>query len=166
VRWPADRRRLTELRSSGRPRLLLLDDGVKPPVIADPLEDWIRVPALEADLQARVAGLQRRAANAVPPEIDEVGILWVDGAWAALPPVEARLVQAMLDRFGTVVSRDALAAAAWPDAAPGRNALDVHILRLRRRLENVAVSIRTVRSRGYLLERTRDQEDPAEAQEA
>jgi DNA-binding response OmpR family regulator len=50
------------------------------------------------------------------------------------------------------VSRDALARAGWPDGAPGRNALDVHVLRLRRRLVPVGLVIRTVRSRGYLLE--------------
>ena len=39
-----------------------------------------------------------------------------------------------------------------PEGAPGRNALDVHMLRLRRRLSPLRLSIRTVRSRGYLLE--------------
>lgn len=42
--------------------------------------------------------------------------------------------------------------AVWPGQAPGRNALDVHILRLRRRLLPLGLAIRTVRSRGYLLE--------------
>jgi DNA-binding response OmpR family regulator len=59
---------------------------------------------------------------------------------------------ALLDRYGAVVSRDALARAGWPAGAPGRNALDVHMLRLRRRVEAVGLAIRTVRSRGYLLE--------------
>ena len=74
------------------------------------------------------------------------------GAWVSLPPVEARLTRLLLDRFGAVVSREALAKAGWPDGAPGRNALDVHVLRLRRRLAEVGLAIRTVRSRGYLLE--------------
>jgi DNA-binding response OmpR family regulator len=68
--------------------------------------------------------------------------------------VEGRLTAALLDRFGAVVSRDSLARAGWPDGAPGRNALDVHMLRLRRRVAPLALAIRTVRSRGYLLERT------------
>jgi DNA-binding response OmpR family regulator len=55
-----------------------------------------------------------------------------------------------------VVSRDALARAGWPDGAPGRNALDVHVLRLRRRLEPLGLVIRTVRSRGYVLEAASD----------
>ena len=59
---------------------------------------------------------------------------------------------AMLDRLGAVVTRDALSRAGWPDGAPGRNALDVHVLRLRRRVAPLGLVIRTVRSRGYLLE--------------
>jgi DNA-binding response OmpR family regulator len=54
--------------------------------------------------------------------------------------------------MGTVTSRDLLVRAGWPAAPPGRNALDVHVLRLRRRLHPVGLAIRTVRSRGYLME--------------
>ena len=35
---------------------------------------------------------------------------------------------ALLHRYGAVVSRDTLGRAGWPDGAPGRNALDVHML--------------------------------------
>ena len=38
------------------------------------------------------------------------------------------------------------------DTPPTRNALDVHILRLRRRIAELGLEIRTVRSRGYLLQ--------------
>jgi DNA-binding response OmpR family regulator len=70
----------------------------------------------------------------------------------SLPPVEARLMSALLDRFGAVVSRDQLSKTGWPRGAPGRNALDVHMLRLRRRIAPIGLAIKTVRSRGYLLE--------------
>ena len=156
VRWPAEAARRDELRREGRPRLLLLEDGAAPPLAGpDELEDWIRVPAADVDRRARVEGLQRRieALVAAAPALDEDGVLRLDGRWVSLPPVEARLTAALLDRFGAVVSRDALARAGWPASAPGRNALDVHMLRLRRRLSPLALAIRTVRSRGYLLER-------------
>ena len=87
------------------------------------------------------------------PEIDEDGVLRVGGEWVSLPPVDHRLATALVERFGAVVSREALARAGWPGGAPARNALDVHVLRLRRRLEPVGLVIRTVRSRGYALER-------------
>jgi DNA-binding response OmpR family regulator len=155
LRWPAEQDRREDLRDEARPRLLMVEDGVPPPDSADVLEDWIRVPAGEIDLRARVEGLRRRAAAARPqvPVLDDDGVLRDGRRWVSLPPVEARLTAALLDRFGAVVSRDALSRAGWPDGAAGRNALDVHVLRLRRRLAPVSLVIRTVRSRGYLLER-------------
>ena len=156
VRWPAEQARRTDLQRAARPRLLLIEDGAAAPVPEDDLEDWIRVPASEDDLRARVDGLRRRVESQedTAPELDEDGVLRLAGAWVSLPPVEARLMAALLDRYGAVVSRDALARAGWPSGAPGRNALDVHMLRLRRRLGPLALAIRTVRSRGYLLERS------------
>jgi len=156
VRWPVEAVRRDELRQEGRPRLLLLEDDVAPPQAGpDDLEDWIRVPAGDVDLRARVEGLQRRSEARVDPApaLDDDGVLRLGDRWVSLPPVEARLTAALLDRYGAVVSRDALARAGWPAGAPGRNALDVHMLRLRRRLSPLALAIRTVRSRGYLLER-------------
>ena len=154
LRWPAEGDRRRELHQIGQPRLLLVVDGA-PPAPLDDLEDWIRVPAAAVDLQLRIDGLLRRAVGGRPPRpaLDADGVLRHDDGWVALPPVEARLTEALLARFGRVVSRDDLARAGWPQGAPGRNALDVHVLRLRRRLDAVSLAIRTVRSRGYLLER-------------
>jgi DNA-binding response OmpR family regulator len=123
--------------------------------VGDDLEDWIRVPASEEDLRNRVDGLRRRIDGGLAPlpDLDEDGVLRCSGRWVSLPPVEARLMTALLERYAAVVSRDALARAGWPSGAPGRNALDVHMLRLRRRLDPLELVIRTVRSRGYLLER-------------
>lgn len=155
MRWPAEQLRRADLQAQGQPRLLLLEDGVAAPPAEDDLEDWIRVPASDDDLRARVEGLRRRmnVPQEAMPALDEDGVLRLNGSWVSLPPVEARLMGALLDRYGAVVSRDALARAGWPAGAPGRNALDVHMLRLRRRLGPLALAIRTVRSRGYLLER-------------
>lgn len=153
VRWPAEQDRLDELRASGHPRLLLVEHGA-PPVPADVLEDWIRVPSDDLDLHVRIESLRRRAEVTLDPvpDLDGDGVLRSADGWVSLPPVEARLTHALLDRFGAVVSRESLARAGWPSGAPGRNALDVHMLRLRRRLAPVGLVIRTVRSRGYLLE--------------
>ena len=153
VRWPLEAEHRERLQTSKTPRLLLLDDG-EPPDPADCLEDWVRVPASEAEVQARVAALRARAQShvAAAPELDPDGVLRFGDRWVSLPPVETRLTAALLDRFGAVVSRDVLSRAGWPEGAPGRNALDVHVLRLRRRLTPVNLAIRTVRSRGYLME--------------
>lgn len=152
VRWPVEMVRRERFAEAGQPRLLLVEDDAEPPVGDDPLEDWMRVPASEIDVQARMATLAARARAVAAPRLDVDGVLRFGSLWVSLPPVEARLTRAMLDRFGAVVSRESLSRAGWPDGAPGRNALDVHVLRLRRRLAPVRLVIRTVRSRGYLLE--------------
>jgi Transcriptional regulatory protein, C terminal len=156
VHWPAEQDRREELRRTGQPRLLLVERGA-PPIPTDELEDWIRLPADDLDLRVRVEALRRRTdsdtGTGTTPLLDDDGVLRLGDRWVSLPPVEARLTSALLDRFGAVVSRDALARSGWPGGSPGRNALDVHVLRLRRRLSPLRLAIRTVRSRGYLLER-------------
>lgn len=154
LRWPLEKDRRELLASSQTARLLLVEEGVAPPEPEDCVEDWIRVPAPDADVKIRVRGLLHRSRRhtAAAPVLDGDGVLRFGSAWVSLPPVESRLTGAFLERFGAVVSRDALARAGWPEGAPGRNALDVHVLRLRRRLVPVSLVIRTVRSRGYLLE--------------
>ena len=154
LRWPGELHRSERLAEEGVPRLLLVDGGDAPPAIIDVLEDWIRVPADDIDIRARVATLQARydAAGAIAPLLDDDGVIRLGAAWVSLPPVEARITNALLERFGAVVSRETLARSGWPEGAPGRNALDVHVLRLRRRLAPLGLVIRTVRSRGYLLE--------------
>ncbi len=158
VRWPAEEARLAEIRAAGQARLVLVPEGVAPPLTADPLEDWIRLPATDEDVRARLRVLEDRARGSLEvdrPELDENGLLRLGGQWVSLPPVEHRLMSVLLDRYRAVVSRDALARAGWPDGIPGRNVLDVHIVRLRRRLAPLGLVIRTVRSRGYLLEQGR-----------
>ena len=156
LRWPEEEARRTRITQAGGARLLLVPDGQEPPQVGDCLEDWIRVPADEDDVRARVDALAVRSQahmnGSTSPMLDDFGVLRVNGAWVALPPLEARLAEALLERIGAVTSRDLLIRAGWPDGAPGRNALDVHVLRLRRRLSPVGLAIRTVRSRGYLME--------------
>jgi hypothetical protein len=153
VRWPDEQARLDRLRAAGTPRLLLVAPDAPPPLPVDPLEDWVRLPADDRDLRARVATLSSRAdVDLAQPELDEDGLLRYRGRWTALSPVERLLASALVERFGAVVSREGLARRAWPTGAPTRNALDVHMLRLRRRIEALSLEVRTVRSRGYLLQ--------------
>jgi DNA-binding response OmpR family regulator len=154
LRWPAESDRRDALAADHVPRILVVEEGSSPPITLDCLEDWIRADAADDDVRARRAAVERRAAahRACLPVIDEDGVLRFGDGWVSLPPVEGRLAAALVGAFGAVVSRSALTAAGWPTGASGRNALDVHILRLRRRLAGVGLVIRTVRSRGYLLE--------------
>ena len=165
VQWPSERDRREALQRARVPRLLLVAEDAPAPDIEDVLEDWLRLPASEHDVHARASTLLARGQQtlALDPVMDEQGILHRGDRWVALPPVEARMTAALLDRMGAVVTREALAHAGWPDGSPGRNAIDVHVLRLRRRLSPLNLVIRTVRSRGYLLESGFVQTSVAEA---
>jgi DNA-binding response OmpR family regulator len=153
VPWPTQEVHRSTLSSVRRPRLLLVDPGVPAPRVTDVLEDWVRLPANEEDVQARVATLAARSESVASgrPGLDADGVLRYDGELVPLPPLEARLASVLLERFASVVSRDGLGRAGWPDGPPGRNALDVHMVRLRRRIHPLGLTIRTVRGRGYLL---------------
>jgi DNA-binding response OmpR family regulator len=151
VRWPEDEDRLEVLRAAGRPRLLLVGVDAAPPSTLDPLEDWVRLGADPEEVRARLATLEARA-GAAWPQLDGDGLLHYRDGWVALSPVERGLAGALTERFGAVVGRDALSRRAWPDGVPTRNALDVHILRFRRRIAPLGLEVRTVRSRGYLLQ--------------
>ncbi len=156
LHWPGERQRRERLRANGRPRLLLVEHGVEPPTPSDLLEDWIRVPAARSDVRARIDGILRRAEFTADAEIsiDDTGSLRTGPHRIPLPPVEARILAELIDQQGKVVSRAALAATVWPNDAPDRNVLDVHLVRLRRRVAEAGLQIRTIRSRGLLLERT------------
>lgn len=156
LRWPEESDRRSVLVEERRPRLLLLDAGAEPPDPTDCFEDWVTLPVEELELTSRTRALNARVARhqAVEPAVDASGVLRYGDRLLVLPPVEARLAGALASRFGIVVRRDALASSGWPDGPPGRNALDVHLVRLRRRLAGIGLTLRTVRSRGYLLEAT------------
>jgi len=94
----------------------------------------------------------RAGTSPVAPSVDDDGLLRYRGRWVTLSPVERALAGALIDRFNAVVGRDTLVRRAWPGGSPTRNALDVHMLRLRRRIAPLGLEVRTVRARGYLLQ--------------
>lgn len=157
VPWPREAHRREELAREGLARLLLVEAESPAPPVIDPLEDWIRLPAPDADVRARVETLLARIRenSSDMPVLDGNGVLRFDGRRVILPSLEQRLTSALLDRFEAVVSRESLERAGWPDGIASRNALDAYIVRLRRRLAPLGLVIRTVRSRGYLLENGR-----------
>ena len=153
MRWPAERLAVEDLRVKGEPRLLLIDTDEPAPEVFDCLEDWARLPISDADLDARRRVVAVRAgAHGTRPVVEDSGILRYRSGWVALSPVERDLASGLVDRYTTIVSRELLAERAWPDGVPSRNALDVHMLRLRRRVNSIGLEIRTIRARGYLLQ--------------
>ncbi len=154
VRWPEEAHRRDQLAASSAPRLLLVGPTAEPPEPIDDLEDWIRLPSRQEDTAMRLRTLQRRVdlRNSADLFIDEHGVMHRGNARLVLSPVEVTLTQVLLEKSGDVATREELAEAAWPAGMSSRNLLDVRIARLRRRLEKIDLSLKTVRGRGYLLE--------------
>ncbi|AJD43838.1 response regulator transcription factor [Rhizobium sp. SEMIA 4085] len=74
-----------------------------------------------------------------------------------LGPIEFNLLRHLLKNPGKVFSRDELIGAAWPqNIHVGERTVDVHISRLRKTLKTATLTIRTIRSVGYSLEKSDD----------
>jgi DNA-binding response OmpR family regulator len=136
------------------PRLLVLGEGVPPPADLADDEDWIRAPFETGDLRARA----RRIAEFVAGRVDEPA--WIDAQrvvhrgprTAVLTASEAVVADALLAHPGQVVSRSALESRLWPDSEPpSSRAIDAIVYRLRRRLRDLGLMIRSARGEGFVL---------------
>jgi len=155
IRWPADQGRRTELAGLGVPRLLLVDREASPPICSDPLEDWIRLPADERDIDARMNGLRARASAWAPstrPELDGHGRLLRGSRWVPLSPTEEQLCTLLIGHFGTVVSDRDLINRGWPEGTGTSTGLRLQMTRLRRRIADLQLEVRSVRGQGYVLQ--------------
>ena len=152
VRWPEEDERLEQLRVEGHPRLLLVDPQTSPPESADCLEDWIRLPADDRDVRARVVGLEHRAArHRAPLVVSEDGQLSYRGQSTWLSPTVRLLFQALADRLGSAVSLETLIRQVWPNGPPSSSSIRVQIFRLRRSIAPLGLEIRNVQGKGYVL---------------
>jgi len=149
--WPeqaADRERL-ERRNI--PRLWLVEPGAEPPVAETCLEDWLRLPADDADVRARLVSLARRAEHHPPrPTLDEHGELGYRDLIAYLSPAEQLLARVLVDRFGSAVPESELLAATG-DRDGNEQTLRVHVSRLRRRVAPMGLTVVSIRSYGYAM---------------
>jgi hypothetical protein len=152
LRFPEEQGRLGPLRSLAIPRLLLVSAGTPPPTCPDPLEDWIWRSASEQDRRQRAAALELRAIGRMrPPTLDEKGCLEFNGRRVPLSPAATVLATQLAARFGEVVERSVMTRALWPRGGCRPRTLDMHILKLRRRVTDVGLEIETIRSRGWLM---------------
>jgi len=162
VRWPAeaDLRRYWERK--GVPRLLVVEAGAQPPMCTDANEDWVRAPISRLDLDVRVRALRQRCYSRQLPILDPTGALYFEGRSVILSSIQTDLMDPLVEQFGEVVYRQELERRlSIRVTSPTRNSLDLHILRLRRRLAKISLAIRTAWGRGYLLDRAAAAEDVA-----
>jgi DNA-binding winged helix-turn-helix (wHTH) protein len=98
-----------------------------------------------------MATLQARADVYRTPRIDADGVLQFGFGSVTVSPTETDLLRMLVDNFGVLVAREALRACLPAGCNSGRNALDLHIMRLRRRIRPLGLCIRTAWGRGYML---------------
>jgi DNA-binding response OmpR family regulator len=113
-------------------------------------------------LVAQVRALLRRSSGEGSRQRLRIGQLDVErarrqvrwaGALVALSPREFAVLDVLVSRAGSVVTKDELLRAVWGDEqAATRNAVEVYVGYLRRKLEAVGAGdvLRTVRGHGYL----------------
>ncbi len=127
-------------------------------------DDYLVKPFSFAELEARLEALMRRPAEAQAAEtelrcadltLDLIGRAARRGPRRIeLLPREFQILEHLMRRQGRVVTRTMLLEAVWDYRFdPGTNVIDVHISRLRRKIdaEGEPALIRTVRGAGYMV---------------
>jgi hypothetical protein len=153
VRWPGEGGEVERLRALGVPRLLLVAPDEPAPIDEDPQQDWIRLPAPDSDLWARVRSLELRIPSCdVKPEVRGDGRLVYRGHAVWVPPIAERLLGLLVERFNGVVSNTELLEAGWPGEGGTTGALRIHVIKVRRTIDNVGLELALVPRRGYVLQ--------------
>lgn len=127
-------------------------------------DDYLSRPFDADEMTARVEALLRRGSPDVPPQtVLRTGELALDlvrreltcrSRQLRLSPTEMRLLEFMMRHAGQILPRSVIFEAVWHARFnPGTNLVDVHVGRLRNKLDipGKPSLIRTVRGAGYLL---------------
>ena len=124
-------------------------------------DDYLSKPFAPEELSARVSALARRG-RAIRARIIEHGPLTIDlarkramisGKPIDLPQREHAILEYLFSNIDAIVGKDKIAGAvaSW-DEHISSNAIEVHMSRLRAKLEPAGIRIRTVRGLGYIVE--------------
>ena len=124
-------------------------------------DDYLAKPFAPEELIARVAALDRRG-RVTKARVIEHGPLTIDlarkramisGKPIDLPQREHAILEYLFSNVDAIVGKEKIASAvaSW-DEHISANAIEVHISRLRAKLEPAGIHIRTVRGLGYIVE--------------
>lgn len=157
---------LRRIRRSSRyvPVLILsardtLDDRVRG--LDGGADDYLVKPFAPQELEARIRAIVRRGQIAEGGKISLGSLLvdmsarraWLDDAPLRLTAREWQILEFLLLRSGKIVSKEQIAAAvSAQDGETSYSALEVHISRLRSKLERARVKIHSIRGFGYYID--------------
>jgi DNA-binding response OmpR family regulator len=125
-------------------------------------DDYVTKPFNPAELVARVQSVLRRSRSSAEPQSEELeaGELRMDlrnrkasvrGTEIALTPKEFDLLATFCRFLNVTLDREKLLDLVWGTAFYGMRTVDVHIVRLRSKLEGSGLKIETVWGSGYRL---------------
>ena len=122
-------------------------------------DDYLVKPFEISELMARIRALQRRPPVTTQPVLEcadlrfdpATRVVSVAGRPIGTTAIETALIELLLRRFPTVVTRRMIALHVWNDEADavGSNTIDVHVGRVRAKLSESGAQIETVRGLGY-----------------
>ncbi len=124
-------------------------------------DDYLVKPFSLSELQARVRALLRRGTGMAAPTLQHGDLSFDTVARTAsvgnrplnLSLHEAGVLEVLLRRFGRVVSKEQLVEQLYSyDKEVSHNAIEVYIHRLRRKLPDSGVEVRTHYGRGYVID--------------
>jgi hypothetical protein len=152
LRWPTQQTEREHLDWLGLPRLLLVEPGDPPPDCVSCLEDWTRLPAPDEDVCARISALRARANRHPPtPKVDQWGRLSYREHHTYLSPGEHAIAQPLTETFCAPVPEALLLERLFPQDTGTAEKLRVHVHRLRRRIQHMALHITNLRAFGYMM---------------
>ncbi|MFC8720828.1 winged helix-turn-helix domain-containing protein [Kitasatospora sp. NPDC057198] len=131
----------------------MVEHGAPPPESVGLHEDWVRPPIVPEDLRARVRQLTARTFLRSRPVLDPVGVLYFKESSVTLSVTQCEMLAPLVGRYGQTVYRTELRdVLERSGVSSSSNALDLHVMRLRRRLCAAGLAVRNVRGRGFVLE--------------
>ena len=123
-------------------------------------DDYLVKPPAMRELTLRIEALLRRSGGRPPPNLQlgpvsldpQARTVEVDGRLLGVTPTEWKLLHELVSAGGGVCSRSDLMERAWDDSGERtERAVDVAVLRLRRKMGRHGGWIRTMRGAGYAL---------------